>query len=408
MNILFASTVFPHPKDPTRGVYNLALCRALAALPETDGVRTSVRVVAPRMWRDAVSQRKALPTTLDAGAIDRVEHPLFLYLPGFGRRKLAVWLRRSADTSVRGLTRDWKPDIVLSYWADPDGTAAAKWACRLNARFCLIVGGSDVLLLPDRPGLGGLIERTICGADLVRTVSERLVDRVRELCPAATPRISCVRQGIDADRFGRGDRASARRRLGLAEAPTFVWVGRLDAVKNLPLLLDAFSVVRRTLPDAQLAIVGGGPERAAVEAGVAARGLDGSVRLAGTVPPGNLAAWYHAADAAVLSSRSEGLPNVLRESLACGRPFASVDVGSVREVGDDSCRVLCANHDPAALADAMIRVLGPAFFDAAARHPVRTWREAALEIHADFARLLRDEPAASHCRPRPRRPRVMT
>ena len=392
MKILFASTVFPHPKDPTRGVYNLALCRALAALPETDGIKTSVRVVAPRIWRDAVSQRKAPRAELDTGAIERLEHPTFLYPPGFGRRRLEMWLRRSADASVRGITRDWKPDVVLSYWADPDGTAAAKWACKLNARFCLIVGGSDVLLLPDRPGLEGLIEKTVCGADLVRTVSKGLVARVNELCPDFAPRMSCVQQGIDTGRFQKGEQADARKTLGLGEEPVFIWVGRLDPVKNHGLLLDAFRDALRALPDAKLLIVGGGPERRSVEEGIASRGLAESVRMVGAVPPEELAVWYRAADAAVLSSRSEGLPNVLRESLACGRPFASVDVGSVREIGDDTCRVLCENHDPAALADAMVRVLGPGYFEAAERLPVRTWRETARELHADFQRMIDDVP----------------
>ena len=84
----------------------------------------------------------------------------------------------------------------------------------------------------------------------------------------------------------------------------------------------------------------------------------------------------------MLSSDSEGLPNVLREGLACGRPFAASHVGGIGEIGDDSCRVLAAPGDAAALADAMRRVLGESYQTAALARPVRTWQDAADDLLA--------------------------
>ena len=385
MNVLYHSSVFPHPARPTRGVYNLSLCRALAARP---GV--SVRVVAPRPWPEALRHRRG--PALDAGAIGPVAYPTFWYPPKVARRRLADWLDRSSAAAVRAATRRWRPDVVLSYWADPDGTAAQRAARRLGAKSALIVGGSDVLLLPTRGDLDGVVEQTLAGSDLIATVSESLADSCRTLPVGGTP-VRCLRQGVDARLFRHGPKDAARRSLGLTEGPTFVWVGRLDPVKNLPLLLRALAELRRDVP-ARLVVVGGGPERAAVEADVAALGLGEAVTLAGAVPPDRLGEYYRAADAAVLSSHSEGLPNVLREALACGRPFASVDVGSVREIGDDRCRALCPPGDATALADAMKRALDPAMADALASYRPRTWADAAADFESAFHDLV-GRPAAA-------------
>ena len=389
MKILFASTVFPHPADPIRGVYNRSLCRAMADVDRPDG-RPQVRVVSPRMWRDALTARGGPP--LETGRIEAIEYPTFWYPPGVGRRYLSTFLKWSGRRAVRRLTRDWSPDIVLSYWADPDGVAALAWARQLGAKSALIIGGSDVLLMPERPELAGVVEATINRSDLICTVSESLVDDVRRLCPETTATVTCQTQGIDTRFFPRGERADARRQLGLPDAPTLLWVGRLDPIKDLPLLIEAFAILSRERPDVRLVVIGGGEDKPRLDTAIARHGVAAGVRLVGPLPPDRLGPWFQAADATVLSSESEGLPNVLRESLACGRPFASVDVGSVREVGDETCRVLCPYGDAAALAAAMGKVLRPSYLEAAMATPVRTWQMAGEEMVAEFERLLA-EPA---------------
>jgi glycosyltransferase involved in cell wall biosynthesis len=92
-------------------------------------------------------------------------------------------------------------------------------------------------------------------------------------------------------------------------------------------------------------------ERRAGELGVGDR-----VRFAGAAPHDDLAAWYRAADLTVLSSHSEGVPNVLLESLACGTPFVATAVGSVASL-TTNLAVLAPPGDPAALAGAIHRAL---------------------------------------------------
>jgi glycosyltransferase involved in cell wall biosynthesis len=88
----------------------------------------------------------------------------------------------------------------------------------------------------------------------------------------------------------------------------------------------------------------------------------------------------------VLSSQSEGLPNVLRESLACGTPFVSTDVGSIREIAAPGCAELTTPGDWQAFADAIEKVLDGPHRSAAQDYEPRTWSECALEVAALFAR----------------------
>ncbi len=86
------------------------------------------------------------------------------------------------------------------------------------------------------------------------------------------------------------------------------------------------------LPDADLVIVGEGPERAAIEALARARGLANRVRLLGQMPQQKLPEIYGAADLLLLVSTHEGWPNVLLESMACGTPAVVSDIAGITDI----------------------------------------------------------------------------
>jgi len=135
-------------------------------------------------------------------------------------------------------------------------------------------------------------------------------------------------------------------------------VGRLDPVKNLQALLDAFALLAPAHPDWDLVLLGEGPERGALRAAVGAAGLAGRVILPGIV--GNVGEWHARATLYVLTSRSEGFPNALAEALCHGVPAVSVDCDTgPRDIvrhGVDG--LLVAPDDPAALARALDLLMG--------------------------------------------------
>ena len=135
-------------------------------------------------------------------------------------------------------------------------------------------------------------------------------------------------------------------------------VGRLNAVKNYPVLLGAFARLASRHADWDLVILGEGPQRQALEAIVRDAHMDNRIFLPGIA--GNVRAWYERADTYVMTSRSEGFPNSLAEALAHGLPAISVDCDTgprdiIRHAIDG---FLVPVNDAAQLERTMDRVMG--------------------------------------------------
>lgn len=111
-----------------------------------------------------------------------------------------------------------------------------------------------------------------------------------------------------------------------------VCVARLSVEKGHLILFEALAALRDEGLAFTCTLVGDGPMRAELEARVAALGLTDRVRFAGAQPPAQVAGFYAEADAAVLASFGEGIPLVLMEAMAHGRPVVSTRVGGIPEL----------------------------------------------------------------------------
>jgi glycosyltransferase involved in cell wall biosynthesis len=140
-----------------------------------------------------------------------------------------------------------------------------------------------------------------------------------------------------SSRFTPGDRAEARRSLGVQGSPLVLWVGHLDANKDPLTVLDAVSLAARTLPDLQLyCCYGAAPLLGAVQRRIARDPhLHGRVHLLGTVSHQCIEQLMRAADVFVLASHREGSGYALIEALACGLPPLVTDIASFRTLTGD-------------------------------------------------------------------------
>lgn len=373
MNLLFLSSCYPHHTAPVRGTYNYELCEALRHFAR-------VRVVSPRPWPEAVQTWRARPETKRPRGAIRVEYPCYLYPPRLLRHRHGQFMWRSVRRRVMETAADFSTDWVLSYWAHPDGEAGLESARALGAKSAVIVGGSDVLILTKDARRRACVQRVLRESDAVFTVSEGLRRHVTELGVEAE-KVHTIYQGINADVFSPGFKALARQEISLpVPARMFLWVGRMVSVKQLSLLIKAFAKVRQAEPAAILVLAGDGPLLGETRHAVRQAGLGDSIHFPGAVPQSELPVWYRAADATVLSSISEGLPNVLRESLACGTPFVSTDVGSVSEIAAPEYSVLARFDDADDLCRKMIEVLDLRFHVGARNYTARTWLDTAGEM----------------------------
>jgi glycosyltransferase involved in cell wall biosynthesis len=153
-------------------------------------------------------------------------------------------------------------------------------------------------------------------------------------------------------------RDGAADRLSLPESPRPVLgvIGRLSAEKGIDVLLRAVALLRDRGVNASLLVAGDGPERNALMRLRDDLGLTDSVHFLGPVHP--IAALYPHLDVVVLSSRTEGLPNVLLEALAADRAVVATRVGAIPEVlSEPDAGALVEPDSVNDLADAIIRAL---------------------------------------------------
>ena len=148
----------------------------------------------------------------------------------------------------------------------------------------------------------------------------------------------------------RIDRDEARRRLNLpASATVLLWAGRFDPVKRVEL---AISCTEALGPDAHLLLAGDGPDRSRIDRLIAARDLSQQVHPLGWLD--DLSLPFSAADALLLCSRTEGVPNVVLQAMAFGLPVVAVRLPTLCELaGDPPALTLVDQADATALAAAV-------------------------------------------------------
>ncbi len=201
--------------------------------------------------------------------------------------------------------------------------------------------------------------------------------------------ISVVPTGVDLVHFAPGERATARRQLGLpVDDLVLLYVGRLDREKSIGRILSAFERVAGTVPRARLVLVGHGTEADALRR--TARALPGGDRVAflGVRAHEALVECYRAADLFVFASETETQGLVLAEAAACGIPAVTVSGPGCDEVVRDGETGLLTKPDSAALADAAIGLLLDAERRARMAARARAVAEREFDVHLQIDRTL--------------------
>ncbi|NUB44936.1 glycosyltransferase [Fertoebacter nigrum] len=159
------------------------------------------------------------------------------------------------------------------------------------------------------------------------------------------PRLHVVHCGIEPAKFPESAPLPA-------SGARLVAIGRLAEQKGFALLVEALALSQA--PGLHLTLVGDGPLRPALEAAIAAHGLGGQVTLTGWADEARVRAELAAAHALILPSFAEGLPMVVMEAMAAGRPVIATMIAGVPElVLPGETGWLVPAGDAAALAGAM-------------------------------------------------------
>jgi D-inositol-3-phosphate glycosyltransferase len=190
---------------------------------------------------------------------------------------------------------------------------------------------------------------------------------------ADNARICTIPPGIDLSRFHPRDVNEARKQLDLPDNPIVLFIGRVDPIKGIDTLIDAFAALRNrnwgSRPP-KLVFIGGtvhklsngdevpGEDLAPVLERARQHGVEADVIFRGAQPQDLLPLYYSAATVCVVTSLYESFGLVAVEAMACGIPVVATRVGGMKfTVEEDVSGLLVPSGDATAIADALATVI---------------------------------------------------
>ncbi|MDB4916343.1 MAG: hypothetical protein JWM95_3987 [Gemmatimonadetes bacterium] len=379
---------YPRVTGDVPGSFILRLARALA------GEGVSVRVIAPgASGLDAHE-------VLDGIPVDR-----FRYAPrpyetlAYGGNMAALvqksWSARFAMVGFLGaefragvkVRRQFQPALVHAHWWFPNGVAAA-WVARMaGIPLVTTMHGTDVRMARNIAASRPVFRHVLNQSAAVTTVSRWLAEETQGIVSTRLPVVAPM--PVDADAFTPGAASERSRNL--------LFVGRLVEQKGLDLLLGALA----QLPaDIGLDIVGGGPDRAALEALAGTLNVAERVTWHGPVLTTAMPRFFRRAAALVVPSSEEGLGLVAVEAQLCETPVVAFASGGLLDVIQHGrTGILVGERSADALAAALTALFeradrGAVFGGAGRLHALATFTpQAVARRYADIYRSVLERAA---------------
>lgn len=325
---------------------------------------------------------------------DRVRPVPFVRFPPYPDYRISLPFARGVGKELR----HWRPDLVHLVSPTPMASWAARWARQNDipavASFHThFVSYFRFYGVPRLEGFGwALLRRFYARSDRVYVPSHALI---RELAEHGITHTELWSRGIDRSHFGPEHRDPVlRATVGADEQhPLLLLVSRLVREKDLADLVEMHDILRKRDVPFRLVLVGDGPMREELEAGLP------DAYFAGHQSGRNLARWYASADVFVFPSTTETFGNVVLESLASGVPAVVADRGGPPEqIAAGQNGLIAPANDPTGLADRVEMLLrdpearermGRAALAGAARHD---WDAVNGELIASYREVIRSSP----------------
>jgi glycosyltransferase involved in cell wall biosynthesis len=306
----------------------------------------------------------------------RLRSGVLVLLPFFLLRALLLQIK---------ISRSWSPDVIHAHWVLPGGLIGALIARLLRIPLMVSLHGSDVFMATRKPLFGWVATWVLKQASVITACSEDLRQGALKL-GADPDRVHLVAWGADPSRFSPDVPALNRDAFSLgADDLVLISLGRMVAKKGFDVLVCALPALVDAYPQLYLLIGGDGDQKGSLEK--LAEDLDvlDRVRFPGRISWNDVPAFMAMGDLFVLPSvrdaegNIDGLPTVLLEAMACGKPVVATKIGGVPLVIEDGVNgLLCRPGDVEALKRTISRVVE----DVSLRE--RLGRRARASVESDY------------------------
>ena len=341
IKVIIISSQFPNIKEPQRGLYTLQIIQQMKRLCE-------LQVISPLPWvPNIVFFRKlkkcdnfiCVPKFKNHGGIN-VFYPRYFMIPKIWGPFLSVSVFFAIFGLLKKLKNKNKVDAINVHWLYPEGVSAALAASILKIPIVLSALGSDVNLFKKFLLRRIQIKWALSVAESITSVTDALKEEIVKLGLPAS-KIETVPNGIDRKKFFIRPKDKARNALGLKNDFKLIlfvgsfdrFVGRRCTIKGAEHLIEAIYIMKKNYPgNFRLALIGEGPLREKIKKAAIKLGLSDTALFFGTRPHEEIALWMNACDVLVRPTLIEGMPNVVMEALACGKPVVGSNIGGLVKI----------------------------------------------------------------------------
>ncbi len=357
--ILVLTSTYPRSVGSAEPRFVADLCRELSAdnnvfvltqnrpgtsTRETADGHTIIRYRYAPSSLEVLSEDGGLVGSLRKSPIRLLLLPFFLF---------AQWL------AIRKTIKTLSPDIIHAHWIIPQSFVALLALPRRHKRRIPIIctsHGGDLYGLQDP--LSTAIKKWVCRrVDRLCVVSEAMRECAAGLSEMSPDEIPICPMGADLET--RFTPLKTERTPG-----QILFAGRLVRKKGLEHLVKAMPSIVESCPDANLVIVGDGPERDRIATLTKTLGIAERINFLGRLPHEQLVQYYRTASVAVFpfvraaDGDMEGLGLVVVEAMGCECPVVAGDVPAVRDlIKDGSTGFLCNPDNPDSLSSAVVKTL---------------------------------------------------
>lgn len=349
--MLILTDQYPNPREPERAVFTKSLVMSLKKYLD-------IVVLSPLPWfpkRFALGRFNRygkfsdIPWKLDDDGVV-VYYPKYPMVPKMGLIQ-PYFMISAILPLIKKINGIEKFDLINGQFVFPNGIVAAWIGKKLKIPVVISALGCDINLYTDYFLRRRMIQSALFSASLIVAVSRQLREKVIGLGQDER-KVVFIPNGVDMDAFRPEDRDVVRREAGVpSNSKVILYVGRLSEEKGIDILIRAVEILRGSNGDFRVLIVGDGDLRQSCDRMVSSLGLEKWILLCGNRPHADLPRWYSAADVICLPSLREGMPNVVLESLSCGRPVVASRVGALPDLINECNGFLVPPGDPRDLAD---------------------------------------------------------
>lgn len=286
--------------------------------------------------------------------------------------KHGIWWATRAPFEIKKILDEFRPDVIHLQTAETIAIAVVHYVRKNNVPLVTTghaypdnVTGQFKFLKPVKKPVDAAVRAYMASflkhSEYATMPTEMAIG---DLIPKNRKRfkvsVEALSNGVDLAAFKPGKpRVDILRKYNIdIEKPRVLYVGRVDPEKSIENVMEAFALASKSLPNAELMIVGDGTAREGLEKLAKEKGIEDKVRFLGRVMPPDLYEIYKTGTVFATASETETQGIVLIEAAATGLPLIAVDAGAVRELCQNKKNgILLKPGKIQQMANAMVKIL---------------------------------------------------